>query len=260
MSTVLVIEDNPTNLDLVQYLLHTLAHRVLVAVDGPAGLKIAREQLPDLVLCDVQLPGMDGYQLVRQLKQDPSTARLTVYAVTALAMVGDREAALRAGFDGYIAKPIIPEEFMRLIASILLDSRTPGAPTPEPTGQETPQAAGTGPTVLVVDDSDSNLYLLSIWLGRAGFLFLGARTVQEGLRQAEVHRPAIIVCDLHLGLESGHTLVSEIRAHPFLSKTPVLLTSATEAEAPGPDSSKVLLRDEPERVIAAIRQLLSQGS
>lgn len=259
MSTVLVIEDNPTNLDLVQYLLHTLAHQVLVAIDGPAGLKIAREHLPNLVLCDVQLPGMDGYELVRQLKQDPATTHLTVYAVTALAMVGDREAALRAGFDGYIAKPIIPEEFMRLIASILPDSHTPGASTPGPTGRPTTATTNSGPTVLVVDDNDANLYLLSIWLGRAGFRFLEARTVQEALAMAQKHRPAIIVSDLHLGLESGHTLVSEIRAHPFLSKTPVLLTSATEAEDPGPDSSKVLLRDEPERVIAAIRQLLSEG-
>src|ERR1700722_16291760 len=104
------------------YLLGSFAHTVLVANDGREGLAKARDQQPDLIICDLQLPRMDGYQIVRSLRQDAKTWGIPVVAVTALAMVGDRERALEAGFDGYMAKPIDPEAFVGQIEGFLAPS------------------------------------------------------------------------------------------------------------------------------------------
>lgn len=107
---VLVVEDNGPSLRLMTYLLKAFGYEPLAASDGEAGLALARTERPDLVICDVQLPRLDGYGMVRALKADG--VKIRVIAVTALAMVGDRERALAAGFDGYITKPITPETFV----------------------------------------------------------------------------------------------------------------------------------------------------
>ena len=116
---ILIIEDNQTNLELMTYLLRAFGHTVLTAGDGVQGLElVAREQL-DLIVCDIQLPRLDGYALARQLKSHPSTRALPLVAVTALAMVGDRDRVLAAGFDGYIAKPIAPRTFVSQVEAFL---------------------------------------------------------------------------------------------------------------------------------------------
>src|SRR5437773_1340253 len=112
---ILVIEDNAANLDLMIYLLEAYGHTTYAAHDGQEGLEMAASQPPDLIICDVHLPRVDGYGVVQQLKEDPALRHIPVIAVTALAMVGDRDRVLRAGFDGYLAKPIDPETFVRQI-------------------------------------------------------------------------------------------------------------------------------------------------
>src|SRR5262245_54688307 len=101
---ILIIEDNPTNLDLMTYLLTAFGHTALTAADGEEGLEAVRREVPDLIICDVQLPQMDGYEVARWLKSHPQFRAIPLVAVTALAMVGDRDKMLAAGFDGYIAK------------------------------------------------------------------------------------------------------------------------------------------------------------
>jgi two-component system cell cycle response regulator DivK len=105
MATILVVEDNPHNLKLAQLVLQKAGHAVLAANNGEAGLKIAGEQLPQLILMDVQMPGMDGLSVTKLLKQNPQTAHIKVVALTALAMKGDAERILAAGCDAYLAKP-----------------------------------------------------------------------------------------------------------------------------------------------------------
>lgn len=112
MARLLLIEDNQANLELMRYLLSAFGHEVLTAEDGSAGLAAARSEHPQLVLCDIHLPKMDGYEVARQIKSDPELRRLPVIAITALAMVGDRERGLQAGFDAYIFKPIEPTTFV----------------------------------------------------------------------------------------------------------------------------------------------------
>jgi CheY-like chemotaxis protein len=116
---ILVIEDNGTNRALIVYLLKAFGYKTLEAVDGERGLDVARHERPELIVCDVHLPKLDGYGVVDQLKRDVALRDIPVVAVTALAMVGDRNKILSAGFDGYISKPIEPETFVAQVAAFL---------------------------------------------------------------------------------------------------------------------------------------------
>jgi two-component system cell cycle response regulator DivK len=115
MAKVLVVEDNPANMTLADFLLQSVGHTVLKALDAEAGLALAREQQPDLILMDIQLPGMDGLQATGLLKSSEATRHIPVIALTALAMKGDEERIRAAGCDGYIAKPMRYQEFLATI-------------------------------------------------------------------------------------------------------------------------------------------------
>ena len=119
MGKVLVVEDNPANMTLATFLLQSAGHTVLSAVDAEAGLTLARQEHPDLILMDIQLPGMDGLEATSQLKRDHATRAIPVIALTALAMKGDEERIRAAGCDGYIAKPMRYKEFLATIAAQL---------------------------------------------------------------------------------------------------------------------------------------------
>jgi two-component system cell cycle response regulator DivK len=119
MSKVLIIEDNPTNMTLAIFLLQSAGHTVISATDAEAGLTLARDEQPDLILMDIQLPGMDGLQATGLLKRDESTRAIPVIALTALAMKGDEERIRAAGCDGYIAKPMRYQDFLTTVAAQL---------------------------------------------------------------------------------------------------------------------------------------------
>jgi two-component system cell cycle response regulator DivK len=119
MPTILVVEDNPTNMTLAVFLLQSAGHTVLSATDAEAGLTLAREAHPTLILMDIQLPGMDGLEATALLKADAATRAIPVIALTALAMKGDEERIRAAGCDGYIAKPMRYQEFLATIAEHL---------------------------------------------------------------------------------------------------------------------------------------------
>lgn len=108
---ILLIEDNENNRYLATYLLEARGHRVRSAASGPAGVEAATRSVPDVILLDIQLPGMDGYDVARALRSNPALASLPIIAVTSYAMPGDREKALAAGCTGYIEKPIDPDTF-----------------------------------------------------------------------------------------------------------------------------------------------------
>jgi CheY-like chemotaxis protein len=116
---ILVIEDDPASFKLIAYLLGAFGYAALVAVNGEEGLAAARRETPDLIICDIQLPGMDGIAVVQALKTDRFLKKVPVIAVTAYAMVGDRERLLAAGFDGYIPKPIVAETFVGQVENYL---------------------------------------------------------------------------------------------------------------------------------------------
>jgi CheY-like chemotaxis protein len=119
MARILVADDERLNLRLARTVLAAAGHEVLEAIDGEAATRVAAAELPDLVLMDIQMPGMDGFEALKALRAEPRTARLKVVAFTALAMKGDRDRMLDAGFDGYISKPIRREEFIERITALL---------------------------------------------------------------------------------------------------------------------------------------------
>jgi CheY-like chemotaxis protein len=116
---ILIIEDDPASLELVKYLLDAAGYATLTATDGGAGLALALSTQPDLVICDLQMPIMTGYEVVERLRDGSTWRRVPLVAVSAFSMPGDREAALTAGFDAYQSKPIVPETFVRDIESLL---------------------------------------------------------------------------------------------------------------------------------------------
>ena len=120
---ILIVEDNEKNLKLTRDLLQIKGYRVLAAGTAEDGVKLAREQHPDLVLMDVQLPGMDGFAALRVLRGDPATAMLTVVAFTASVMKEDVARIDLAGFDAYIPKPINVREFPGQIAALCVQSK-----------------------------------------------------------------------------------------------------------------------------------------
>jgi len=119
VATVLIVEDNPANMTLAVFLLDSLGHTVLRATDAEAGVTLARDQHPDLILMDIQLPGMDGLQATTLLKNDTATRGIPVIALTALAMKGDESRIRAAGCDGYIAKPMRYREFLTTVQAHL---------------------------------------------------------------------------------------------------------------------------------------------
>jgi len=119
MATILIVEDNPANMKLAIFVLEQAGYRVLSAVDAELGLTLAREQHPDLIMMDVQLPGMDGLAATALLKQDETTRSIPVIALTALAMKGDEARIRDAGCDAYIAKPMRYQEVLATVAAHL---------------------------------------------------------------------------------------------------------------------------------------------
>jgi CheY-like chemotaxis protein len=126
---ILIIEDNPASLELARYLLATHGYSALTASDGGEGVRIVREENPDLVLCDLQMPVLDGYGVLSEIRNHQALGGIPVVAVTAFSMSGDRSAAFSAGFDGYISKPIDPEHFVAQVEAFLRpELRTAGPP------------------------------------------------------------------------------------------------------------------------------------
>jgi len=116
---ILVIEDNPANRMLVDYLLRAQGYEPLLVDNGADGVALASEHRPDLILLDIRMPGMDGYAVAAAVREQAELRSTKIVALTASAMLGDRERIAAAGFDGYIQKPIDPERFLSQVEAYL---------------------------------------------------------------------------------------------------------------------------------------------
>jgi two-component system cell cycle response regulator DivK len=128
MARILIIEDNPANMKLACLLMDKAGHEALCAVDAELGLTMARAQQPDLILMDIQLPGIDGFAATALLKQNPLTAAIPVIALTSMAMKEDQEKSEAAGCDAYIAKPLRYQELYAAINALLARRETQAQP------------------------------------------------------------------------------------------------------------------------------------
>jgi CheY-like chemotaxis protein len=123
MARILLVEDNPTNLELMRYLLTHHGHDVESAHNGEEGVRLARQLFPDIVLCDLRMPCLDGYGLLERVRADPALDDLIVIAVTAYSMPDDRRRVAAAGFDGHLTKPITPETVVGQIERFIAGGR-----------------------------------------------------------------------------------------------------------------------------------------
>ena len=121
---ILVVEDNNDNLELVRFLLERAGYQVLEAHDGQMGMDLAHQEIPDLILMDLSLPGVDGWTAARELKADRQTTSIPLLALTAHTLPGDRNRAIESGFDGYISKPINIQNFAVDIEQALRAKKT----------------------------------------------------------------------------------------------------------------------------------------
>jgi diguanylate cyclase (GGDEF)-like protein/PAS domain S-box-containing protein len=214
---ILIIEDNPTNMELMVYLLNAFGYTPLMAHDGEEGVAVAQRELPDLIICDVHLPKLDGYGVVAQLKQDPALRAIPALAVTALAMVGDRERLLAAGFDGYIGKPIEPDTFVAQIESFL------------PGEMSTPAKKDIA-TILIVDDHVLNREFLMTLLGYGGHRLLEAANGAEGLKMVNAERPDLVISDILMPNMDGYEFVTRMHSNPETADVPIIFYTATYRE------------------------------
>lgn len=116
---ILIVEDNPQNLYLLEFLLHSANIATVTATTGDLGLVMARREKPDLILMDIQMPEMDGYEATRQLKNDPETRHIPVIGVSSYAMPSSRKEAMAVGMAAYIEKPLVPETFLSQLKPFL---------------------------------------------------------------------------------------------------------------------------------------------
>jgi two-component system, cell cycle response regulator len=185
---ILIVEDNPANMDLMVYLLGAYGYRTLSAWDGEQGVALARSARPDLVLCDLQLPRLDGHGVLRQLKADPATRAIPVLAASAQPAEDGGAALLAAGFDGWLAKTFEPEELLPALAAWLpAPLQAALAPLPAP-ATDVPDAvpdagagSATGARVLLLDAAPASRGLLATILGQLGY----ALTVAADASQAD---------------------------------------------------------------------------
>lgn len=228
MAQLLIIEDNPENLELMTYLLRAFGHDTRCTDEGERGVAMAREEHPDMIVCDVQLHGIDGYEVVRRLKSDPQVRDIPIVAVTALAMSADRAKGLATGFDGYIAKPIDPEAFVRQVEAFLPVLKR--GRVPEFAAQQATQAS-TLPArrerILAVDDSPTNRELIYQTLTPFGYDVQLAHTVPAALELAASIELDLILSDLHMPGEDGFNLIRQVKANPHLAGLPFMFISSS---------------------------------
>lgn len=226
---VLVIEDNAINLELLVYALKAFGHEVQSAVSAVRGLEMARISPPAVILCDIQMPGMDGYQFAAAVKADPVLQGIPLIGVSALAMVGDRDKAMLAGFDDYLAKPV---DFEALQASLnrfaIVPAQSCRHQDTTPT-ESVPPPAGRPEKILIVDDVAWNLDIKKCLLEPLGYRVFTASDMNSALALALSERPTLIISDVGMRSGTGYDFIQKIKAEPSLKDTPFIFLTATHA-------------------------------
>lgn len=205
---ILLIEDNAQNRVLATLLLEEAGLEVIHAVSGTEGLSKARECAPDLILLDIQLPDMDGYALLTQLKEEPGLARVPIVAVTSYAMAGERKRALDSGCAGYIEKPIEPARFAKQVVAFLQSHRA-------------------RMRILVVEDRAENAIVLRENLESAGYDVVQASNGTEALNSLEHARFGLVITDILMPEMDGYQLTRTLKTDERFKDIPVLIYTAT---------------------------------
>jgi two-component system cell cycle response regulator len=227
---ILIVEDNPANLELMVYLLRAFGYPLLTAADGVEAVDVAFRENPDLIICDIQLPRMDGHQVVRTLQSEGRFRDTPMIAVTAFAMMGDRERVLSSGFNGYIAKPIQAETFVSQVEEFLAPNQKAVGRTKSADAAPVEPAATRKPdrgTILAADDRPENLSLARVILEPYGYRVITATGFRQAFDLARRDKPDLILSDVHFADGTGFELLSLVLGDPALKETAFILISSS---------------------------------
>jgi len=247
---ILIIEDNAINAELMAYLLTAAGFAPITAADGEDGVRAARAHQPGLIVCDIELPLLDGFGVVRTLRADPLCAGTPILALTGSAE-GDAR-FLEAGFDGVIRKPIAPEHFVDELRSYL------PAPRPQPAPRR---------TILVLDDHVLNREFLRALLGYTGHRLLEAGSGTEALTLLENEHPDLVIADVLMPGMDGYEFVGRMRGLPGMAQLPVIFYTASVHEREAEELAQrcgvrcVLPKpSDPQAILRAVQDALGEGA
>ena len=243
MTKLLLVEDNEMNRDVLSRRLMRKGFTVELALNGEEALEKAVEELPDLILMDLSLPIMDGWEATRRLKADEKTASIPIIALTAHAMSGDRAKAIEAGCDDYDTKPLDFPRLLTKIESLLSIQQSeaqqdnpsvkPVSPQAPPTFRSDselkskPEGASRG-RVLVVDDNSDNRDLLIRRLEKNGFEFDIAENGEEALKALEESSFDLVLLDIMMPIMDGYQVLQQMKADTGFRHIPVIVISASQ--------------------------------
>ena len=217
--TILVIEDNPMNMKLFRSLLSLGKFNVLEAGDAKNGIELSLEHKPDLILMDIQLPGMDGLSATRIIKENPVLNSIPIVALTAHAMMGDEEKAKAAGCDGYISKPINTKKFLGEIEKFLQEK------TNKEKHSERRNICYKN-KILIVDDEPLNVKLLAAKLPPDQYDIIKAYNGIEALQKVSEAHPNLILLDIMMPEVNGYEVARRMKENPETRDIPIIMVTA----------------------------------
>jgi two-component system cell cycle response regulator len=220
-STILVVEDNSLNMKLFRSLLTMGGYQVMEAEDAEKGIILASLYLPDLILMDIQLPGIDGLEATRKIKKKPETQKIPVVALTSYAMPGDELKAREAGCSGYITKPINTRTFVESVRAYVNH--------PSPLGTRPgKEAFSLKKRILIVDDDPLNVKLLVSKLPGDQFEPVTAFSGQEALGKILKNPPDLILLDIMMPGMNGYEVSLWLKNNPATQDIPIILVTALD--------------------------------
>src|SRR5256885_319527 len=229
MARVLVVEDDANNLDVASRIIRASGHEALVAVDGVAGLDLARVERPDAILVDLLLPRMDGWSLTRSLRTEPWAASIPIIAVSALALPSDRARAIEAGGDDFVSQPFAPAELRAILLRYF-----PGGAAHVPLARDGAPAIARGPVpitlgrVLIVDDEIANVELLARRLEAIGCQTQVASSGERAIALARSEQPDLILLDVMMPGIDGWQTCRRLKSQPETADIPVIFVTAKD--------------------------------
>ena len=233
--TVLVIEDNELNLKLVRSLLTLGQYQILEAANAEKGIELAREYHPDLILMDVQLPGMDGLTATRIIKKDPDLKEIPVMALTSYAMSGDEGKAIEAGCDGYMTKPIDTRSFLDTISRFIRHNE--GV---KPRIHRIPPHKS---KLLIVDDEPLNIKQLTAYLPDDKYEIIEAYGGEEALKKVATEYPDLIMMDIMMPEINGYEVTKILKNNPVTWSIPIILITSLDSQESKPKGLDVIMHN-----------------
>ncbi len=234
VGTILIVEDNEMNRDMISRRLTKHGFQVSTAVDGEEGIRKARSELPQLILMDLGIPVIDGWEAMKRLRADPATSRIPIIVVSAHAMAEDREKALKSGADEYFAKPVEFKPLLERIEALTVHPVGEGLTAQQ--GQQvypvsiSRTAAGdfSGHRVLVVDDNPDNRDMLSRRFQKKGLQVDIAETGAEALDKISTTTYDVVLLDILMPGMDGIEVLEKIRRIRTMVQLPVIMVTAKE--------------------------------